>query len=249
MSNKKIIKLSSSPKNFGETPDELKAVMFDSKLPTQNTHSYYENEDLGLYVGLWDTTDMIEKPGRYACDEFMWLLEGEVEIKNCRTGKTQIIKAGEAFIIPKGFDCQWHQSGYLKKFYMISEHPDEEIPDAPVIESIIKLESKTANESMSVTDPLILKNNYSGRKNQFAYKNHNGKFYAGSWNSDCFESEFRQFPVNELVYLVEGTLVLTDETGKQYQFEKDEAFFVPQGVICKWKSSGQIEVFYAVVES
>lgn len=247
--NNKIIRLNSSPKNFGETPDELEPSMFKSKLPIQNTHSYYENDELGLYVGLWDTTDMIEKSSAYSCDEFMWLLEGEVEIENNRTGTKQKVKAGEAFIIPKGFDCQWHQSGYLRKFYMISEHPDEDIPENPVIESIVKLKENMINETLSATVPLIFKGDYSKLEYKIAYKNHNGKFYSGSWSGDSFESEFRQFPVNELVYLLEGTLILTDETGRQYQFEKNDIFFVAQGTICKWKSEVAVEVFFAVLES
>ncbi|MCF6192949.1 MAG: cupin domain-containing protein [Kangiellaceae bacterium] len=247
--NSKIIRLNPAPKHFGETHDDLEPSMFESKLPIQNTHSYYENDDLGLYVGLWDTTDVIEKSGAYSCDEFMWLLEGEVEIQNSHTGIKQKITAGEAFVIPKGFDCQWHQSGYLRKIYFISEHPKENIPETPAIESIVKLEAKIENRTLSTTVPLILKNNYPERRYTIYYKNNNEKFHSGSWNSDSLETGFQRFPVNELVYMLEGTLVLTDETGKQYRFEKNDAFFVPQDTICKWKSEVAVEVFYAILES
>jgi len=58
MSKKKIIKLSQNPEGFGEITDELEVEMFESSLPKQHTHSYFEDEVLGLYIGVWDTTDM-----------------------------------------------------------------------------------------------------------------------------------------------------------------------------------------------
>ena len=74
MGNKSIIRLSPDPEGFGETPDELDATDFSSDVPVQHTHSDYEDDEIGLYVGLWDTETMVEAGGLYACDEFMWLI-------------------------------------------------------------------------------------------------------------------------------------------------------------------------------
>ena len=249
MSSKTIIKLNPNPEDFGKTPDKLTAEMFDSPLPSQNTHSLYENDEIGLYVGVWDTSEMIEKAGPYICDEFMWILEGEVEIKNCRTGLKQKVKAGEAFVIPKGYHCQWHQTGYLRKFYLIAEHPDDDSSKQNAPQEIIKFEPTSATETKSSFDPINIKDQGCIRSNNISYKNCNGKFYTGSWSSDSFESELRSFPVNEIVHIVGGSLILTDDTGKQYLFVKGDAFFVPEGVICKWQSQEYIELIYAVLES
>jgi uncharacterized cupin superfamily protein len=115
MKKEGIIRLSTNPEGFGESPDELTPDMFASELPTQHSYEYYEDEELGLYIGVWDTDDMIEVAAPYACDEFMWLIEGECQIKNNRTGEIETVEAGTAFVIPKGYDCQWQQTGYLKK--------------------------------------------------------------------------------------------------------------------------------------
>ena len=85
--DKSIIRLNPDPEGFGETPDKLEAEDFSSEVPVQHTHSNYEDDEIGLYVGLWDTETMVEAGGPYACDEFMWLLEGECQIKNNRTGR------------------------------------------------------------------------------------------------------------------------------------------------------------------
>lgn len=249
LSNKNIIQLSPKPNHFGESPDELAPKMFSSKTPTQNTHSYYEDPVLGLYVGLWDTTDMVEKGGPYSCDEFMWLLEGEVEIKNTLTGKKQTVKAGEAFLIPKGYDCQWCQTGYLRKFYFISEHPEENIPISPAVDGIVNLSSSASATNFLAENSPQEKTDYWGQKRELCYQNHNGKFYSGKLNCDSNESKFQRTSVNEMVVVLEGELYLTDETGKQLHFKKNDVFFVPQGVICKWKTEGPLKTFYVVLEN
>jgi len=233
MTAKKIIRLSSNPKGFGTNRDELDIESFDSELPIQNTQSYFENADIGLFVGLWDTTVMIEKPGAYDCDELMFLLEGEVEIKNNRTGKIEKIIAGEAFVIPKGYDCQWIQKGYCRKFYMISENPTEEIPANPSVEGIV----------------ILRKNETVEQGNNIAYQNHNNKFNAGTWSTQSFETDFSAYSKNEIVQIVKGKLTLIDINDERHTFEKGEVFFIPQGAIAKWQSSDYLEVFYGSLKS
>ncbi|MCP4271596.1 MAG: hypothetical protein GY781_06455, partial [Gammaproteobacteria bacterium] len=71
MKKSKIIHLKTNPDGFGKTPDELTTDMFDSPIPVQNSYEYYADDNTGLYVGVWDTTDMVETAGPYPCDEYM----------------------------------------------------------------------------------------------------------------------------------------------------------------------------------
>ena len=230
MSAKKIIRLSASPVGFGQQQDPLEPHMFASELPVQHTHMYYEDDDHGLYIGVWDTTDMVENSGPYACDEFMWVLEGEVEIKNSKTGTMELVRAGEAFVIPRGYDCQWHQKGYLRKFFVILEHPDEPMPPTPTVEGIVKLPGSGAQQS------------------SVCYENSTGKFTAGVWQGDTFESEMTGMAYNQFVYLHEGTLGITEKGGEKHTFKAGEAFFVPQGAVCRWYSTDSVYAFYATVK-
>jgi len=231
MSANRIIRLSPNPEGFGQTEDVLEQQMFASDMPVQHTHMYYEDDDLGLYIGVWDTTDMVETAGPYACDEFMWVLEGEVEIKNSKTGAMEMVKAGEAFVIPKGYDCQWHQKGYLRKFFVISEHPEEPIPPVPTVEGIVKLPD-------------------SGPQGErLCYEDGTGNFTAGVWQRDAFKSEMCSMPHNQFVYLHEGSLSLSDEEGDSHTFEVGDAFFITQGTACRWHSPGGLRAFYASVKT
>lgn len=205
--------------------------MFSSKMPVQHTHLYYEDDEQGLYVGVWDTTDMIEAPGPYACDEFMWLLEGEVDVKNSKTGVVEKVQAGEAFVIPKGYDCQWQQNGYLRKFFVISEHPDEMVPAAPVVEGIVNLGSGSA------------------AKPEVCYRDSTGRFIAGYWQREAFTVEVAEFSGNQFAYVLAGSVELKGKDGQAHSFETGEAFFAPEGSVSQWQSTGGFRAFYTTVKT
>ena len=57
---------------------ELDQADFQSALPEQHLHVYFDDEELGLNAGVWTTTDMQEAFGPYPGDEFMVILEGKV---------------------------------------------------------------------------------------------------------------------------------------------------------------------------
>ncbi len=78
---KKVIRLEPfGPAQTGMLKMQLEPESFQSEIPTQHIHVYYEDETLGLSVGVWDTTSMQETFGPYPGDEFMWVLEGQVSM-------------------------------------------------------------------------------------------------------------------------------------------------------------------------
>lgn len=239
MSDKKIIKLSQNPTGFGDVADELEEGMFESAIPTQHTHSYYEDEALGLYIGVWDTTDMIETAGPYACDEFMTIIEGAVEIKNNQTGKLETIIAGESFVIPQSYDCQWQQNGYLRKFYVIYEPPEEAISESPVCEHVIYIDEKNALPWQETSD---------GFKKKLQYQSHNQQFTSGVWQGNSFNTELITFPYNEFITLNQGNLICIDEEGIEHKINAGEALFVPKGARCSWQAQGKISIHFVQIK-
>lgn len=235
MSELKIVKLISNPEGFGEVADDLEKDMFESAIPKQHTHSYYENEELGLYVGVWDTADMVETAAPYACDEFMTIIEGAAEIKNNQTGKIETVMAGESFVIPQGYDCQWQQHGYLRKFYVIYEPPTETIPACPVCEHIIYIDEKSTLPWQETSD---------GHKKKLQYQNQNQRFTSGVWQGKDFNTGITAFPYNEFISLKQGCLICTDEEGVEHKINAGEALFVPQGTRCSWQAQEKISIHF-----
>ncbi len=63
-------------------------------------------------AGVWEAT--LED---YGCDEFCVLLEGSVTMID-DDGHEETFRAGNSFLIPKGFTGYWKQSEKKKKFFM-----------------------------------------------------------------------------------------------------------------------------------
>jgi len=224
----------------------LEAEDFSSDVPLQHTHSYFEDDEIGLYVGLWDTESMVETGGHYACDEFMWLIDGECQIRNNRTGETETVKAGTPFVIPRGYDCQWHQPGYLRKFYVISEHPGEEIPAAPD-EGVVILKADAILTGVAEVAPFAITSG-SRPLHDVCYKDTTGRFFSGTWASGAFESGQRPFPYNEFAYVQDGSITLTDADGTAQVFSAGDAFFIPEGVACDATVEKSVRLYITVIK-
>jgi uncharacterized cupin superfamily protein len=235
--DKKIIRLSVAPVGFGDTADELEPAMFDSSIPVQHTHSYFEDDELGLYIGVWDTTSMTEVAGPYACDEFMWLLQGEVGIRNNKTGAIETVRAGEAFVIPRGYDCQWQQNGYLRKLFVIYEPPGESQSGLTAADGIVRPQLSTDVDVQSEPNKSV------------AYRNGDGRFCTDSWQTGAFESEAKSKPYHQFVYIVEGCLRMKDDIGVEHSFEVGEAVFLPQGVVARWNSRDRLGILTVKVQA
>ena len=243
----KIIQLSSDPVGFGDHADTLEPQLFDSELPIQHTHLYYEDADLGLYVGVWDTTTMTETADAYPCDEFMWLIEGEAEIENSGTGESEIVRTGEAFVIPRGYHCRWKQRGYLRKFFVILEPPEASMPDAPVVAGIIKPCVSGSNVSTAAFPLLGLDAEAGTRESRTNYLDATGLFGAGSWTGLPFTSGTITTAVHTFVYLLEGSLSIVEENGQPRCFGPGDAFFVPAGTKCSCSGIDKTHLCYATV--
>ncbi|MCF8070145.1 MAG: cupin domain-containing protein [Desulfobacterales bacterium] len=248
MTNKKIIRLEpNGPEGVGLEELELNPADFQSSLPVQHAYDYYVDEDSGLIIGVWDTTTMQEKFGPYEMDEFMWVIEGHVTMVDENDDET-IVKAGEAFIIPKGYPCSWRQDGYLKKYAMIFDPPEGEIPETPTVNGIIKPLSDGPMMELAATDTFIIKGEMPTQKHHIYYEDITGQMRSGTWGSTPFESEMKPFPRNEMVCLLEGNITLMDVDRCEHHFKAGEAFFIPMGTICSWWVMEHVRTFYAIFQ-
>ncbi len=109
-------------------PMELDAADFQSPLPEQAVHVYFNDEDIGLSIGVWTTTDMQEAFGPYPGDEFMLVLEGRVEMMD-GDNKGVPVETGQSFVIRNAIPISWKQVGSLRKFYITLLDPKADTPE------------------------------------------------------------------------------------------------------------------------
>ncbi len=224
-----IIRLSSTPEGFADSVDELTVDMFESALPVQHSHDYFEDNDLGLYIGVWDTTDMVEAAAPYGMDEFMVLIEGAAVIRNNKTNTTETVLAGESFIIPKGYDCQWQQEGYLRKFYVIADNESSSASLSPSSDEIVKFPSSTA------------------LGNNVYYKSADKQFISGAFNGDIADSPITTSVQHRFIYLKKGDITLIDHNLTEHHFKAGDAFILLSGAQIGWRTNEQITHHYVLL--
>ena len=119
------------PEGLGLTKLDLDPADFQSELPDQHIHLYFEDPALGLSVGVWHTTQMQEAFGPYPGDEFMIVLEGRVLMTDGKGGEVAI-EQGQGFSIRNAIPVSWKQVGPMRKFFLLYQDPKAR---TPVIES------------------------------------------------------------------------------------------------------------------
>ncbi len=75
----------------------------------------YGSADGKFRAGVSQYDRMTLQIHNWPVDEFMYLIEGRVEITDS-AGTTQIYEAGDAFVMPKGFAGTWRQLSRIRKF-------------------------------------------------------------------------------------------------------------------------------------
>lgn len=192
--------------------------------PVQNGHTYHEIEAEGYLAGVWDCTAFVDHMTHYSVDEYMYLLEGTL-IMRMPDGEEIHLKAGDAFVIPKGLKCQWEQPGYIRKFFMILDGP---VPEAGANPSLTRITVPDVAGGDATTGPVSTE--------RVDFVNAAGTMHVRQ--STHAETVIPSMPVREyqLIQVLEGALTLTTDTGTETYAAGDTAYLV-QGSIVSWSTA------------
>jgi uncharacterized cupin superfamily protein len=253
MSDKqKIIRFETNgPADVGLEEMQLDPASFQSELPEQHIHVYYQDETLGLEVGVWTTTSMQEAFGPYPGDEFMWVLEGQVSMVDVETNEI-LVEENECFCIRNAIPISWKQDGFLRKFYMTYADPNMTTPEIASADGGVMILDAAAMETgmttMDTTEPLVIIGDKPLQRDNILFTNDAENMYVGMWDSTAFDSEMKPFPWHEMVRLLAGEVTITEAEGCVHLFKAGDVFYIPMGTICKWQASDYVKKFYSILE-
>ena len=219
--------------------------------PVQRGHNYFTDPTGKTTAGVWDCTPMTTKLEPYSVNEFMLVLEGAVTIVDAR-GHEETIRAGEAFVIPKGLPCSWKQTDYIRKFYVIFDDPSGMAPKNPDALKVIKLAPKgpagSGMAKMDLPDPSVFEGGAPTQHVFNYFEDMTGQMTAGVWDCTPMKRKMMPFPRNELMCILEGSVTITDEKGRAETFRAGDSFFVPQGLNNSWTSTEYVRKFYCIFQ-
>lgn len=224
---------------------------FASGLPTQTLHVYYDDEELGMSVGVWTTSSMQETFGPYPGDEFVVLLEGGFTMVDGDDAVLDSYKQGESVYFRNAAPVSWVQEGHLRKFYITYLNPNRDVPCGVPAEGAVRaVDLSVTAEQMAVlddTDPFVVSGDQPIQRDHVYFTNDTEDMFVGLWDSTPFESEMAPFPTHEFVRLLEGEIVITEGDGTVNSFKAGDVFFVPMDTVCSWKAPRHVKKHYAVV--
>ncbi len=248
MSPRIIRLLPNGPDGTGLAPLELDPLDFQSPLPDQHYHLYFSDPDIGLNVGIWDTTTMQEAFGPYPGDEFILVLTGDFGMLDADDNATRA-KAGDLVAFRNGAPVSWKQDGYLRKFYLTLKDPNADTPNLDSAErGIIVIDPDT-----QLTDDDILPESESTgsgalEREKVFFRNDAGTMTVGLWDCQAFDGrEMTPFPCHEFVVMAAGEVTIREPGGLEQTFGPGDAFFVPKGTLCSWHVPRFIRKFFAAV--
>lgn len=246
----KIIRLSANgPEGVGLAPLDLDAEDFQSPLPQQHYHLYFSDPDIGLNVGVWDTTTMQEAFGPYPGDEFVLVLDGSFAMVDGKGGASPG-KAGEMVAFRSGAPMSWKQEGYLKKFYLTLLDPSAEIPALDIAkDAVIVIDPATTLTDADILSEEDGTGSGAVEREVIFFENDAATMSVGLWDCQAFDGdEMEPFPCHEFVVMAEGEVTIREPGGIAQTFGPGDVFFVPKGAMCSWHVPTYIRKFFAAVE-
>lgn len=90
--------------------------------PQQTLWQHYTDPSKKFFSGIWQS-----EPGKwriaYTEEEYCQILEGTSVLTDTQ-GNAQTVRAGESFVIPRGFEGTWEVLDTTRKIYVIYESGD-----------------------------------------------------------------------------------------------------------------------------
>lgn len=219
-------------------------------LAEQHLHEYFNDDELGLNAGVWTTTAWHKSFEPFSGDEFMCVLEGQVDMVDA-DGKATHVDKGDTFYIPDGIPISWKQTGFLRKFYIAYDKPKAGTLTIEAANSGVEVLNAKAleatKEKMQSTDPFVIRGEAPVQHDSNAYTNDTENLFIGMWDSTAFESEMLPFPCYEFVQLLEGKITITEQDGTVNVFVAGDVFMIPKGTVCSWKTTAYVKKFYCML--
>ena len=72
---------------------------------------------------------------------------------------------------------------------------------------------------------------------------------AGVWDCTAFEGTMAPYSVDEFMILLEGSVTVTEASGRVTRVEAGEAFVIPRGLNCAWKQDGYVRKIFVIYQN
>ena len=72
---------------------------------------------------------------------------------------------------------------------------------------------------------------------------------VGIWEATCYAEKLVDYPYNEIVFLLEGSISIIDDRGHSEVFNPGDCFFLEKGFNGQWKQHETIKIIHMTVSA
>ena len=240
--------LANGPQGSGLQPgDVIDPSGLDAGEPVQHQHNYFTDQTGQLSAGVWTCTPMTAKFGPYSVNEFMLVLEGSVTIED-QNGHEETIRAGEAFIIPKGMPCRWKQTEFIRKFYVIFDDPSGQQSPDPDQLKVIRIDAGAEAAAIGEQDTSRYIGDTPSQHLLNVFSDVTKQMNIGLWDTTDMHTKPLPIQRNELMHITAGTVTISHDSGPGQVFAAGDTFMVPKGMSYQWDSEGYVSKIYCIFQ-
>jgi uncharacterized cupin superfamily protein len=209
----------------------------------------FRSADPGLVMDVADYDQIALKLTDWPVDEFVYILDGKVEITGPK-GIKRIYGPADAFVIPKGFSGTWSQLSRIKKLTVshasgidVKTHALAIVPiSASILNGMKKrmkvleawepyLKVKQSNPTRYVEVPL--------------YKSADRRFEVQAERFEPVDIDLMDWPIDEMFHVVRGHLELDAGDGTTRSFGPGATFVMPKGFTGHWHQTETLDLITA----
>lgn len=173
-----------------------------------------------------------------AADEFVIVCEGAVTLTH--PDGTTNLSEGHSVVLPRGSSFSWRCERKTSLIYMRCEG------DRAQTAAVVQIDESAPLQPSGAPLAELLISPEPACRNHTDYRSANGEFTCGSWDSTPYHRKAMLYRHCELMYLLEGAVMLEDETGRSHTFGRSDIFVVEQGARCSWESREHVKKVYAI---
>jgi uncharacterized cupin superfamily protein len=216
-------------------PLDLDPGSFQSALPVQHYALFFADEDIGLAVGIWDTTTMQEAFGPYPGDEYITVLDGHFAMVDAADAPLAAARAGDSVTFRNGAPSSWKQDGYLRKVYLTLQDPKGATPEVARAEGAFQVLDQTR---LPLGSP-----GPDGVTREVIFRNDLGTMTVTLCGFPAHALPPAPCPTHRLVRVLSGAITLTGATFPPDRFDAGAHVFVPKAATCGWEfAAGTVAV-------
>ena len=112
-------------------------------------------------------------------------------------------------------------------------------PNGPAATGLVEWEAMDP-AGLTVGDPVQRGHNY--------YDDPTGQLAVGVWDCTPMTTVLEPYSVNEFMHVLEGSVTIVDDGGREQVFAAGDSFVIPKGTPCVWKQTEYMRKFYVIFD-